>query len=144
MHGGQFAEAIEYFEKALLLCQSQRHSHAGGDRFQSSGVAMRCHAAWTLWFLGEPDLALERMREALTLAHDLAEPHGLAHAFYFASMLHHFVEWLALMRHYGAPTRLMDWTWSFYVAVFFAMHDIPPESEDNCAVWALNLDELRK
>jgi tetratricopeptide (TPR) repeat protein len=90
MHRGQFAEAIEYFEKALLLCQSQRYSHAAGDRFQSSLVAMRCHAAWTLWFLGEPDLALERMREALTLAHDVAEPHGLAHALYFASMLHYF------------------------------------------------------
>ncbi|KKW16966.1 MAG: hypothetical protein UY58_C0013G0004 [Candidatus Magasanikbacteria bacterium GW2011_GWA2_50_22] len=43
-------------------------------------------------------------------------------------------EWLALMRHYGAPVRLLDWTYSFYVAVFFAIE----EAEGDCAVWALD------
>src|SRR5947199_119509 len=32
-----------------------------------------------------------------------------------------FMEWLALMQHYGAPTRLLDWTHSFFVAAFFAL-----------------------
>src|SRR5262245_49646803 len=31
------------------------------------------------------------------------------------------LEWLALMRHYGAPTRLVDWTYSFWIAVYFAV-----------------------
>ena len=31
-----------------------------------------------------------------------------------------WVEWLALMRHYGGPARLLDWTYSFFVAVFLA------------------------
>ncbi len=45
------------------------------------------------------------------------------------------LEWLALMQHYGAPTRLLDWTYSFFVAAFFAV-----ESSLNCdsEVWALN------
>jgi len=47
-------------------------------------------------------------------------------------------EWLALMQHYGAPTRLLDWTWSFFVALFFAVR----EASGPCAVWALDLDAV--
>src|SRR5437762_2884401 len=31
-----------------------------------------------------------------------------------------YVEWLALMQHYGAPTRFLDFTKSFWIALFFA------------------------
>jgi hypothetical protein len=47
-------------------------------------------------------------------------------------------QWLALMQHHGAPTRLLDFTWSPYVAAFFALERATGES----AVWALNPDEL--
>jgi len=49
---------------------------------------MRCFAAWALWFLGKPDQSLQRIREALTLAREFSEPYGLAHALFFASVLH--------------------------------------------------------
>lgn len=49
---------------------------------------MPCFAAWALWFLGRPDQALERIEEALALARELSEPHGLAHAFFFATVLY--------------------------------------------------------
>jgi hypothetical protein len=48
------------------------------------------------------------------------------------------VEWLALMQHYGAPTRLLDWTTSPYVALYFALED--RKSNENCAVWAIDTD----
>jgi hypothetical protein len=46
------------------------------------------------------------------------------------------LEWLALMRHYGAPTRLLDWTTSPYVAAFFATADA--EQEAPSAIWAID------
>lgn len=44
------------------------------------------------------------------------------------------LEWLALMRHHGGPTRLLDWTYSFFVALYFAVE----QAEGDCAVWALD------
>lgn len=46
------------------------------------------------------------------------------------------LEWLALMQHFGAPTRLLDMTKSPYVAAYFAVEDATPG--ENCAVWAVN------
>jgi ribosomal protein S18 acetylase RimI-like enzyme len=44
-------------------------------------------------------------------------------------------EWLALMQHHGAPTRLLDFTWSKYVAAFYALSD--PRQGYDAAIWAL-------
>lgn len=44
------------------------------------------------------------------------------------------VEWLALMQHHGAPTRLLDFTRSFYVALYFAIE----EAKGDAAVWAID------
>jgi len=43
------------------------------------------------------------------------------------------LQWLALMQHHGAPTRLLDFTWSPYVAAFFALEKAIGDS----AVWAV-------
>ena len=50
------------------------------------------------------------------------------------------LEWLSIMQHHGAPTRLLDWSYSIYVAAYFALE----EAEDDCAVWAMNTEWLFK
>lgn len=49
---------------------------------------------------------------------------------------HDLVEWLSLMQHYGAPTRLLDWTYSLLVAAFFAIEKARAD-QDSCIIWGL-------
>jgi hypothetical protein len=48
------------------------------------------------------------------------------------------LEWIALMRHHGAPTRLMDWTYSFYVALYLAL-----AKNQSGIVWALRREGVK-
>ena len=50
------------------------------------------------------------------------------------------LEWMALMRHHGAPTRLLDWSRSPYVAAFFALAEAKDEVS---AIWAVDVSAIR-
>lgn len=49
------------------------------------------------------------------------------------------VEWLAIMQHYGAPTRLLDVTLSPYIASYFALET----KHCDCCVFAFNHAQLK-
>lgn len=51
------------------------------------------------------------------------------------------LDWLFIMQHHGVPTRLLDWSESPLVALFFACRESP---KADGAVWALLPVELNK
>ncbi len=64
------------------------------------------------------------------------------HSFHFVAKMAEIDDtprWLALMQHHGAPTRLLDFSWSPYVAAFFALEATARDS----AVWAVNSGDLQ-
>jgi DNA-binding winged helix-turn-helix (wHTH) protein/tetratricopeptide (TPR) repeat protein len=86
-HRGDFGTALQHYEKALALYDPEEHGDPIVDALDP-GVAMRCFAAWSAWCAGQPDRGLTLIQEAVALARELAEPHGLAHALGSAAIVH--------------------------------------------------------
>ncbi len=87
---GEFAPALEHFERGIALYDAERHRPYALLCGQDEGVGCRGYSAWALWDLGYPDQALARSREALTLAQTLSHPYSLAYALVLAAWLRHF------------------------------------------------------
>lgn len=50
------------------------------------------------------------------------------------------LEAMALLRHFGGPARMLDWVYSFFVAIYFAVNRA--DANNQIVVWALNNDWL--
>ncbi len=85
-HLGELAPARGHLEQGIALYDPQKHhSHAF---VQDPGVVCLSYMAFTLWFLGYADQALERIHEALTLAQEMSHPHSLAYALGCAAIVY--------------------------------------------------------
>ena len=103
---GKFTVAREHAEAGIRLYDPKKHhaltfTYGGYD----PGLVCHCYATFTLWSLGYPDQAVERIKATLSLAYQLVHPFSLSWALCFAAMLAHFVgneraaiEWLEALR----------------------------------------------
>lgn len=57
--------------------------------------------------------------------------------------INEYADWLTLMQHYGLPTRLLDWSRSPLVALYFAVSDENASDRDGC-VWMLTPGKLNE
>jgi len=131
---------IDYLESDTEYCDAESLISALG-KFRASGSNWAFRGQRRDWRL---ESALRRSAPWGS-AHD-AEKRVLS---VFQRRAHHHVpipekgetlEWLALMRHYNAPTRLLDWTRSPYVATFFALADATQHDEP--VIWAIDAQKL--
>jgi predicted ATPase len=95
---GEVAAALAQLERGAAAYDTDRHrSHASAYGIDP-GVVCLSYSALALWQLGRPRQALDRSREALGLARDLAHPQSLALALVWAA-------WLRQLRREARPAR---------------------------------------
>jgi hypothetical protein len=108
-----------------------------GDRVRPDGFKTSLERAaidrWGREWSEMPDIEAGLLRRFRREAHLYLE-HEPAHE--------DTIGWLALMRHHGAPTRLLDWSFSFFVAVYFAINRAVAD-EQPC-LWAMDLGRVRE
>ena len=56
----------------------------------------------------------------------------------------HLIEWLALMQHHGAPTRLLDLSKSPFIGAYFAFEICSVREDHHVAIWGVNTTYLKK
>ncbi len=98
---------------------------------------------WAFRGLRDADYVLRASIEGVATKPGIAEDYVERE---FRRRAHHYLtdlpshlddlEWLALMQHYRAPTRLVDWTKSPHVAAFFAAESA--DSEKPFTIWAID------
>jgi tetratricopeptide (TPR) repeat protein len=90
---GRFADAAQELDQGFAIddtvaaWEDPAHLLLYTER---AGVVCRLYSGWTLWFLGFPDGALERIETGLALGQRLAHANSLAFALIFSALLHTF------------------------------------------------------
>lgn len=105
----------------------------------------------TIWFRGHSNVAWPLLPGMCRPEYSDVSEHRYRHDFYLRAQP--FLsecsvaptsdwDWYFLMQHYGVPTRLIDWTESALVALYFAVQPSPQIS--TACVWILNPGTINK
>jgi hypothetical protein len=132
----EFRELAQFIDSLDNLARLRQHTQPFFFRGQSN-------ANWTL----KPKLV--RLLEDLPLEDALGYEfesvcyfRERAHLFHtaIAPAEEAFLEWVSLMQHFSAPTRMLDWTSSFPIALYFAVCEDPLDVPG--AVWIVHAEPL--
>ncbi len=123
-----------FAERVTLKGFSGKWYFRGGlDNWHLETSLERAFVDWRLPLRKTPDTERRILREfkrAISLASDATVPPS-----------DDTLGWFALMQHHGAPTRLLDWTYSPFVAAYFEMEALLANRQArNAAVWAVSGD----
>lgn len=98
-----------------------------------------------LWFRGEENADLTLIPSIQRSQKRLDSERYIANDFYIRARQildnppdkHNYAGWVSLMQHYGLPTRMLDWTQSPLIAVFFATETYRETPDTDACVWVL-------
>jgi class 3 adenylate cyclase/predicted ATPase len=100
-HAGNYVASREHTDRSWTLYDPAQHR----DQLEIFGIDLGvfglCYAAHGLWCLGYPELAVQRSREAVTLARELDHSFSLTVAFAYAAMLYQFSRHVLLAREHA-------------------------------------------
>jgi tetratricopeptide (TPR) repeat protein len=87
---GRIVEAHAAIDRAIAAFDDSGEPERLAARAagQDAGVANLALKSWTLWLLGQVDVAVTKIEAALARAEAIAHPHSMAYACYYASVLH--------------------------------------------------------
>ena len=90
VHVGEHVTGLQHFEQAHARYDPQQHPTHVTLFGVDVGVFTLSYMSHVLWGLGYPEQAVQRSREALTLAQEMHHPFSIALAHAYAAMLHQF------------------------------------------------------
>jgi class 3 adenylate cyclase/predicted ATPase len=103
---GDLASARGHIEQVLALYDPQQHNGLALEYGEDPGIACSVFAAWDMWLLGYPALALQQVASMRALAQGLAHPFSMAQILFFGAGAHLFLRDRTMVQTWAA--RLME------------------------------------
>ena len=103
----------------------------------------------TIWYRGHGDISWPLI-PSVQREEYLGKEQYLTNDFYMKASVtlrekpdfRSYSDWLTIMRHYGLPTRVLDWSRSPLIAAYFAVGESLPNEDADACIWVLHPEDL--